>query len=188
MFAMIAALLLAAPVQLSLAEGSKLFIEGDSSLHAWKCEAAGFDAAGLATSPAAAAASLTALEVGVPVKQIRCGNDTMEGKLRDALKADKFARIDYTFTSVAPEPGSGKLKVTGKLSIGGVEKTVTTVLAVAAAPANRWTAKGELPLKMSDFGIDPPTAMLGMLKTHDAITIKFDLKFLAQLPQGSATN
>src|SRR5205823_1342548 len=119
MLAMVVATLLAAPVQLLLADGSKLFIEGDSSLHAWKCEAAKFDAAGEAGTPAAPFASLTAFELSVPVAQIRCDGDTMEGKLRDALKAEKHPRIDYTFTSLAGA------QVVGKLAIGGVEKTVT---------------------------------------------------------------
>ena len=175
------ALMLAAPVSLSLTEGSKLWIEGDSSIHAWKCEAAKFDGAGEATSAEAVAASLTAFELGVPVNDLRCGNDTMEGKLRDALKAGKFGRIDYTLTSVKPLPG-GKVEIAGKLAIAGVEKTVTAVVTIARAPGNVFVAKGSLPMKMSDFGVEPPTAMLGLLKTADAITIRFELRALAPPP------
>jgi hypothetical protein len=35
--------------------------------------------------------------------------------------------------------------------------------------------RGSVPLFMSDFGIEPPTAMLGMLKTADQVTVKFEL-------------
>ena len=30
---------------------------------------------------------------------------------------------------------------------------------------------------MTDYGVDPPTAMFGMLKTGDAITINFETTF-----------
>jgi hypothetical protein len=38
-----------------------------------------------------------------------------------------------------------------------------------------YQATGSLPLLMSDFGIDPPTAMFGLIKVHDQITVRFKL-------------
>ena len=186
MVALVFAILTAAPVQLSLAPGSKLVIEGDSSMHAWKCEAIKFDGAGEATS-IDAAGSLSAFELGIPVGELRCGNDTMDGKLREALKADKFARIDFEFISASPN-GPAKLNVIGNLSIAGVEKKVAAVVTVARGAGNIWIATGTVPLKMSAFGVDPPSAFLGMMKTADAVTIRFELKIVAQAPQAHAAN
>ncbi len=188
MLALFVAALVAAPLSLSLAEGSKLSLEGDSNLHAWKCEALKFDAAGEASAINAVAASLSAFELAVPVDQIRCGSGTMEGKLRDALRADRFPRIDYTFTSIAPIPGTDKLEVKGTLSVAGVEKAQTTQITIGEQPGGIRTAQGVLQLKMSDSGIAPPTALLGVLKTADAVTIRFDLKLLVQTKPGAATN
>jgi hypothetical protein len=36
-------------------------------------------------------------------------------------------------------------------------------------------AEGELPLLMTDFGVKPPTALLGTLRTDNKITVKFSL-------------
>jgi hypothetical protein len=36
------------------------------------------------------------------------------------------------------------------------------------------TVTGELQLLMTDFGITPPKAMLGMLKTDPKVTVTFD--------------
>jgi hypothetical protein len=36
------------------------------------------------------------------------------------------------------------------------------------------TVKGEVPLLMTDFGIAPPKAMLGMLKTDPKVTVTFE--------------
>ena len=188
MLATLFAMLLAAPVQLSIAQGSTIVIEGDSSMHPWKCQAK-FDGAGEAGSMDAAA-SLTAFEIGIPVKDIRCGSDTMEEKLRDALKAPKFSRIDFSFTSATPMPAGAKgtLKVIGKIALAGVEKPVTAVVTVARGPGNAWIATAAVPLKMTDFGVEPPTAMLGIMKTHDAITIRVNLKVSALEAQPHVVN
>jgi hypothetical protein len=34
--------------------------------------------------------------------------------------------------------------------------------------------KGQLPILMTDYGIKPPTAMLGMLKTDPKVTVSFE--------------
>jgi len=37
-------------------------------------------------------------------------------------------------------------------------------------------AMGTIPLLMSEVGVEPPSAMLGMLKTADRITLKFEVR------------
>ena len=48
-----------------------------------------------------------------------------------------------------------------------------TVESVDDLPVIR--AEGELPLLMTDFGVKPPTAMFGTLRTDNKITVKFSL-------------
>ena len=36
---------------------------------------------------------------------------------------------------------------------------------------------GAQQVKMTDYGVDPPTALFGVLKTGDAITISFNTTF-----------
>ena len=90
----------------------------------------------------------------------------------------------FTFTSAALLPGEAtgpqKFKLSGTLSVAGVEKPITTVITVSSAPGNVFTATALVPLKMTGFGIGPPTAMLGIMKTADAISIRIALKVLAQ--------
>ena len=37
--------------------------------------------------------------------------------------------------------------------------------------------RGELTLKMSDYEISPPTALMGTIKTGDEVTIRFSIPF-----------
>jgi len=36
-------------------------------------------------------------------------------------------------------------------------------------------AQGALPILMTDFGITPPTALFGVVRTEDRLVVKFDL-------------
>ena len=59
------------------------------------------------------------------------------------------------------------------LRIAGVEREV----ALDAEDQRRDAAlvvTGSLPLLMTDYGIKPPTAMLGMLKTDPKVTVSFE--------------
>ena len=44
-----------------------------------------------------------------------------------------------------------------------------------ARTASTITVIGDVPLLMTDYGIKPPTAMLGMLKTDPKITVTFEV-------------
>jgi polyisoprenoid-binding protein YceI len=61
----------------------------------------------------------------------------------------------------------------GVLKVAGVEREVTLALKTERQDAGL-VVKGELAMLMTDFGITPPTAMLGMLKTDPKVTITFE--------------
>ena len=42
-------------------------------------------------------------------------------------------------------------------------------------PDGQFRLTGSLPLLMTDFGIDPPKAMPGTLKTGDRVVVHFDV-------------
>lgn len=175
MWILIAFALAAQPTPYVLAPGSRLSIEGDSSLHRWSCAAKTIDAQ---VSVDLTDPTLTrALVVSIPVKGIDCGHAKMSSDLRDALAANRVPVITYRLVSVRRTNAQGVvLQATGELAIAGTTRTVTFDVAVAQEPTGALRATGSVPLRMSEFGIKPPTAMLGALKTRDAVTVKFDLR------------
>jgi hypothetical protein len=62
----------------------------------------------------------------------------------------------------------------------GLDKNMHKALKVTEA---NFTVTGELQLLMTDFGITPPKAMLGMLKTDPKITVTFETVFGIPLAQ-----
>jgi polyisoprenoid-binding protein YceI len=67
------------------------------------------------------------------------------------------------------------VKSVGTLTIAGTEKTVNMDVTASKLPDGSIRAEGELPLLMTDFGVKPPTAMFGTLRTDNKITVKFSL-------------
>jgi polyisoprenoid-binding protein YceI len=169
-------------VRLAVGPESKLWIEGGSNLHDWSCMASAIDAqveadeAILKTTPVPAL--LKKVSVKVPVRNLKCGNGRMDDNLYKALKADDAPQISYILGTFEVVPDSGSsytLKTVGSLTIAGTERTVDMNVVTKRLDDGSLRADGELALKMTDFGVKPPTALLGTLRTHDDVTVKFQL-------------
>jgi len=72
------------------------------------------------------------------------------------------------------ESGStGTLMAVGRLAVAGVERDVVFALRTERRD-DTLLVSGRLPLLMTDYGITPPKALLGMLKTDPKITVTFE--------------
>jgi polyisoprenoid-binding protein YceI len=171
--------------RLAVSPESKLWIEGTSNLHGWSCKATTLDAA--IELDAAAAAQLAAaptkalkkVQVKVPVKSIKCGHGGMDDNVYKALKADESAEISYILATFEAVPGEAKdsftLHTVGTLTIAGKENKVSMDVVATRLADGTVKATGTVPIKMTDFGIKPPTAIFGRLKTGDDVKVNFEL-------------
>ena len=102
----------------------------------------------------------------------------MNKKAYKALQADAHPEIRFELTDAGVVPGTGaafRIDVTGQLTLAGKTRTVETVAEGLRTSDGALRLTGSLPVKMTDYGVDPPTAMLGALKTGDDVTVHFDL-------------
>ena len=113
-----------------------------------------------------------AFEVAVPAASLLSDKDGLNKNMHKALLADKHK--DITFRLARIEAGaSGALKAIGTLSIAG--KTCEMAFDVTTErQASAVKVTGKADLLMTDYGITPPKAMLGMLKTHPKVVITFE--------------
>jgi polyisoprenoid-binding protein YceI len=171
--------------RVSVGSESKLWVEGTSNLHGWSCKATTLDAsidldaalaAQIATAPPKA---LKRVEVKVPVKSLKCGHDAMDNNLYKALKANESTDISYILATFEAVPGDVKdtftLHTVGSLTVAGAENKIAMDVIASRLPDGSVLAKGVVPIKMTDFGIKPPTAIFGRLKTGNEVRVNFEL-------------
>ena len=171
-------------VRLAVGPDSKLWIEGGSNLHDWSCKASAIDASidvdeAFLKTPTPSPTLLKKVQVKVPVRNLKCGYGGMDNNLYKALKADDTPEISYilaTFDVVAGTTSdSFTVKTVGALTVAGTERTVNMDVTASRLADGTVRAEGTLPLLMTDFGVKPPRALLGTLRTDNEITVKFSL-------------
>ena len=153
-------------------------IDGTSNLHDWQSTVKEVRATASITADAGTLKSINSLYVEIPVKTIKSNKSSiMDSKTYDALKAEEYPNIRFLLTDLSyksTSDKSGQLTATGNLTIAGATRSETLTMTCTLA-GNDLTIKGSKKLKMTDFKVDPPTALLGTLKTGDDITINFEV-------------
>jgi polyisoprenoid-binding protein YceI len=120
------------------------------------------------------------LVVRIPVRNIDTGNRSFTRNLQKYLLMEEHPEIVYRLQQVDDISMEGEHAVigsTGSLTAAG---RTTTVSMRTHASMNRDGSiqfKGEQPLRMTHFGIEPPTAVMGTIKAHDAVKVKYDLRY-----------
>lgn len=162
-----------AAFQVSVLSPSRVAIEGSSTVNRFACEAEAVRGSGSFADGRAEA------HVTVPTAAFDCGKERMNRDLREAMKAELHPEVHFELIGYGPAvpiaSNQDRLLVEGRLTIAGVTRTVE-IDAVAERQANgTYRLRGHKRLRMSDFGIDPPTALAGLIRTHDQIAVRFDL-------------
>ena len=119
------------------------------------------------------------LEIEIPVKGIRSDKGyVMNNKMHQALKIKEFPTITFkmkALKNVEIQANYQDILLEGSLVIGGKEAPLTIAANSIIKTNGTIAVCGSKVLKMSDFEITPPTALMGVVKTDDEIVIEFHL-------------
>ncbi|MCX8108248.1 MAG: YceI family protein [Verrucomicrobiae bacterium] len=178
--------------------GSKVTIQGTSTIHDWVTEGriiGGFfeveDAfrTNLSLSCVPSLLGRTnppRVEVFIPVTSLKstvaAGREKMDEVMREAMRAGDHPRITYKLTSIkpagdVPETGSPvRFATKGELQVAGVTNVIEMDVTMERLDGDRIKFSGTKQLKMTDFKIAPPAPKLalGLIRTGDEVTIRFE--------------
>ena len=108
-----------------------------------------------------------------------CGKKVMNKDFYLALKAKEHPRMQIELQSIEKGqvigPAWTTLATHTLITIAGRSRQVPIHAKVRRLTSTKLQVIAEKPLKMTDFGIHPPTALMGMIKTNDDITIHMNL-------------
>jgi polyisoprenoid-binding protein YceI len=166
-----------------LQPGSRLWVTGTSTVRDFQCQAKAVDAALETTTPQTAkdimagTKAVVSMDVKVRAADLDCANNTMNEHMRKAIKAEANPVIAFKLGSYDIAKGSDAMngKLTGTLTLGGVEKQITIDAVGTAAPDGSLHVTGAYPILMTDYGLKAPSLMMGAMKVNPKVKVNFDL-------------
>lgn len=162
---------------------SDFSITGTSNLHDWESEVTKVTWTGTFQFSEGGLEGISNVRVSIPVEGISSSKGRiMDKKTYGALQSDEHPNISYNLTNCAvTKQGDVFIADTkGRLTIAGTTRTIPFEVRINQLPNGQLVATGDYNLKMTDYGIDPPTALLGTLTTGDEVGLHFKLIFSPQ--------
>jgi hypothetical protein len=177
--------------------GSKIRIEGTSSVHDWQVEGkliGGFLEAGTGfpvepgqTVPAGKVEARA--EAFIPVRSLKSiekdgrpysdsMDDIMHGKLLQAENPRILYRLDELVLKESPKSPDAPyvFDAKGDLIVAGVTNKISMPVSITPLGGKKLKVSGNTAVKMTDFGIKPPAPALGLglIKTGDEVKLNFE--------------
>ncbi|HEX6534712.1 MAG TPA: YceI family protein [Gemmatimonadaceae bacterium] len=161
---------------------SRIWFDGTATLHGFTCTAGEFAAE---VQPAAAHQDSTSRRpvqrrgtLTIPVRRLECGDGKMEKSMRKALRADenpdiRFELVEYDLARQSDD--SATVRADGTLELAGETRSVSLVVGAKRRADGAVRLTGSRALYMTDFGITPPTGLLGLIKAGNRIVVRFDV-------------
>ena len=113
-------------------------------------------------------------EIAIPAATLTSPKDGVDKNMHKALKVQQHADITFRLVRIESKATpDGVARAVGVLQIAGVEHEVALDITTKRT-GSTLTVQGRVDLLMTDYGITPPKAMLGMLKTDPKVTVTFE--------------
>ena len=146
-------------------QSSSINVHGTSNVHDWDMKPNKIiSELGINSSN-----QINALLVKIDVKSLKSGKSIMDGKTYDAFEYKKNPTITFQLTEVSPAKISNQeteVTLIGNLSMAGQTKKISLKTICKITKTGDYELKGTFPMKMTEFGIEPPTAFFGTMKTE----------------------
>jgi polyisoprenoid-binding protein YceI len=157
-------------------------VKGTSTIHDWdmvsgkgRCDLAFTLDAG--DRPVA----LTELQFVIDAESIKSEHTTMDNYAYKAMKTKEHKTITFALASASITPLDAvtyQVKTIGNLSISGVTRRVDLVATAKYNADKSFTVSGSKKIKMTDYGVTPPSVMFGTIKTGNDLEIVFNTKIV----------
>lgn len=157
---------------------SKMSVTGSSTLHEWTSEVSQVDWTGLISVTANNELEAKNVIVTIPVKSIKSAHGKMmDNKTYEAFKYEKNPNIIYKVTGTQTKVTGNEttIEATGTLTMAGVTKPISLQLKSKLLPNGNLLLTASRKLKMTEFNMDPPTAMMGTINVGEEVTINFEV-------------
>ena len=159
---------------------SKLKVLGTSNLHDWEIDAKAMSGKATMAIEAGDLKSIKNLDFAVEVEQLKSGKSGMDNNTFKALNSKTYKTINYKLVSVTKitetSAGNFTVETQGDLTISGVTKRINQTFTVKLV-GKKAIFSGKTKIDMTVYGVKPPTALMGTIKTGKEVTIDFKVTY-----------
>ena len=159
-----------AQVKYTLTPASEMKISGSSSLHDWDMSSNSAKGEGQFVMEGSQFKGIKNLKIQMEAESLKSGTKGLDNNAYKALDTKKHKDVIFNLKEIT---GSGNsYQVKGDFTIAGVTKPASFPIKMVQS-GDRLTFEGSYATKLTHFSIEPPTALMGTVKTRDDITISF---------------
>ncbi len=159
---------------------SKLKVLGTSNLHDWEIDAKAMSGKSIMTIDAGNLKMIKNLDFAVEVEQLKSGKNGMDNNTFKALNSKTYKTINYKLVSIAKitetSAGNFTVETQGDLTISGVTKRINQTFTVKIT-GKKAVFSGKTKIDMIVYGVKPPTALMGTIKTGKDVTVDFKVTY-----------
>lgn len=162
-------------------KNTKVTVNGKSNVHDWEMTSKGIESQGaFKFNSKDELIGLSAFNFSVLAKSLKSGKSSMDGRTYKSIKADEFPKISYKLTSAEVtmvQANKYSIQTKGALTIAGKAQSISMKVMAFVNADQSISCNGAEKLMLTDYGIEPPSFMLGAMKVGNDLVIKFDLNY-----------
>lgn len=160
---------------------NKVTVNGQSNVHDWEMNSTDIESQGVFKFNAKdELIGLTSFNFSILAKSLKSGKSSMDARTYKSIKADEFPKITYklTFAEITMvQANKYSIQTTGILTIAGKTQSISMKVMALVNADQTISCHGTEKLMLTDYGIEPPSFMLGAMKVGNDLVIKFDLSY-----------
>src|SRR5262249_20488026 len=124
------------------------------------------------------------IELTLAAKPVKCVDTWLSSKdlksvqeyaLHDMLAADQYPEIRFISSEIHPA-GANHFDVRGTLKIRGITKPASVDVVLQQASEGTLAFRGTASVRLTDYGLKPPKALLGTIGTKNEMDFSFTLE------------
>jgi polyisoprenoid-binding protein YceI len=116
------------------------------------------------------ARSVTCKDAWVKKKEQR--KMILDAAVNDMMAASQYPQLTFASTRITGK-SKGQYEIQGNLTVRGITKPIAFAAAAKPSGIERLEIDGDAQINLKDYGLTPPSAMLGLIGTKSKMTLRF---------------
>jgi polyisoprenoid-binding protein YceI len=96
----------------------------------------------------------------------------VEAAVNDMMAAAQYPQLRFSSTRISSK-SKGQFEIQGNLTVRGITKPIAFQAAAKPSGEQRLEIDGDAEINLKDYGLKPPSSMMGLVGTKSKMTLRF---------------